>query len=226
MNLESNFKKCYLNIGANIAAVLSIQLNQNGKFRPKAQALIYPPTQYFSFLTPSSIQYSNLELISRAKLCLTHMGLKCVNKYQEDFLIKNYQTLLLKDPSLKERFENYLSTDLIPELYKSNRFYYNNYANLNSFVYPSQAEEYDMENLDPLFVEKLNNLFNVNISPGLCEDRLLRNQPNTLVQVVEHDTRKDEALIYSERLRLNGNEVQVEYYGKSDFLNIISYSFA
>lgn len=150
------------------------------------------------------------------------MGLKYVNKYQEDFLIKNYHTLLLKDPSLKERFENYLSTDLIPDLYKRNRFYYNNYANLNSFVYPSQAEEYDMENLDPLFVEKMKNLFDVNISPGLCEDRLLRNMPNTLVQVVEHDTRKDEALIYGERLRLNGNEVEVEFYGKLDFLNFIS----
>ena len=141
------------------------------------------------------------------------MGFKSVNKYQEEFLIKNYHTLLLKDPLLKEQFESYLSTDLIPELYKSNRFYYNNYANLNSFVYPSHAEEYDIGNLDPKFVEQLMNLFNLNISPGLCDDKLLRGQPNTLVQVVEHDTRKDEAIIYGERLRLNDNEVEIKYYG-------------
>ncbi len=140
------------------------------------------------------------------------MGLTRVNKYQEDFLIKNYHTLLLKDPALKKRFEACLSVDLIPELYRKDKFYYNNYANLEELVYPSEAPEYDFENLDPRFVMRVQNLFNLNISPGLADDEGLKFMPTTLVMVCEHDTRKDEGLIYAERLRLAGNEVEVKYY--------------
>lgn len=198
--------------GANIAAILSIQFNQQGKFTPHLQALIYPPTQYFSFLTPSSIQYSNLEITSRARLSLFHMGLVRVNKAQEDFLIKNYHTLLLNEPELKRKYEKFLSIDLIPEAYKKDRLYYSNFASLNDYVYPAEAPEYDLEKLDDEFVKLLKNLFNWNISPGLVDDELLKNQPNTLVLICEHDTRKDEGLIYAERLRLADNAVEVQYY--------------
>lgn len=198
--------------GANISSILSTQFIQHGKYTPKAQVLVYPPTQYFSFLLPSSIQYSNLELTSRARLSLIHMGLTRVNKFQEDFLIKNYHTLLLKDPLLKQKFESYLSIDLIPEEYKEKRFYYNNYANLNDFVYPTESEEYDLEKLDPTFVQLVNNLFETNVSPGLLDDEMLKNQPNTLIMICEHDTRKDEGLIFAERLKKAGNEVDVVYY--------------
>lgn len=198
--------------GANIATIISTQFIQHGKYTPRAQVLVYPPTQYYSFLLPSSIQYSNLELTSRAKLSLMHMGLTHVNKFQEDFLIKNYHTLLLKDPLLKEKFESYLSVDLIPEEFKKERFYYNNYANLNDFVYPVDSEEYDLEKLDPQFVQLVRNLFETNVSPGLLDDAMLENQPETLIMICEHDTRKDEGLIYAERLRRAGNEVDIKYY--------------
>ncbi len=140
------------------------------------------------------------------------MGLTHVNKYQEDFLIKNYHTLLLKDPELKKKFEAYLSIDLIPEIYRNKKFYYNNYASLEELVYPSEAPEYDFTKLDPRFVLRVKNLFNLNLSPGLADDEDLKYMPNTLVMVCEHDTRKDEGLIYAERLRLAGNQVDVKYY--------------
>ena len=121
-----------------------------------------------------------MEPTTRAKLSLFHMGLKSVNKAQEDFLIKNHHTLLMKDQDLKQKYEAFLSIDLIPD--------------------------------DQQFIELVKNLFNYNISPGLLDDDQLRNQPSTVVLVCEHDTRKDEALIYAERLRLAGNSVEVKYY--------------
>ena len=199
--------------GANAASILSTKFIKQGKYKPKLQALVYPPTQYFNFLTPSSIQYSNLEITSRAKLALIHMGLKRVNKYQEDFLIKNFHTLILNDEDLKSRYEQYLNTDLIPEEYKKNRLYYNNYADLNELVYPHQkSNEISIEKMDPKFIEMVKNLFKRNISPGLSPDEDFINQPTSLVMVCEHDTRKDEALIYAERLRLAGNDVHVQFY--------------
>ena len=141
------------------------------------------------------------------------MGLKCVNKAQEDFLIKNHHTLLMKDQDLKHKYETFLNIDLIPDLYKKNRIYYNNFENMSSFIYPTEADE-DLGSFDQNFIDLVKNLFNYNISPGLLDDDQLRNQPNTVILVCEHDTRKDEALIYAERLRLAGNSVQVKYYEK------------
>lgn len=198
--------------GANAASILSTKLIKQGKYIPKLQALVYPPTQYFNFLTPSSIQYSNLEITSRAKLALIHMGLKRVNKFQEDFLIKNFHTLIVNDQDLKAKYEQYLNTDLIPEEYKKDRLYYNNYADLTELIYPIKSDDTDIENLDPKFIEMVKNLFEINISPGLSPDEDFANQPTSLVMVCEHDTRKDEALIYAERLRLAGNKVDVKFY--------------
>jgi acetyl esterase/lipase len=197
--------------GANIASILSLKFIQDGKYKPKLQALVYPPTQYFNFLLPSSIQYSNLEPTSRAKLSLFHMGLKRVNKIQEEFLIKNLHTLLIQDKDLRKEYENRLRIDLIPEIYRINKNYYNNSESLNNFIYPTD-EEYNIEDCDKDFRNLVKNLFNYNISPGLLDDESLKDQPTTLVLVCEHDTRKDEGLIYAERLKNAGNSVDVQFY--------------
>ena len=64
------------------------------------------------------------------------------------------------------------------------------------------------------FQSLLYNLFNTNISPGLADDQQLKYQPKTYMMVCEYDTRKDEALIYAERLSRQGVWVDVSFYEK------------
>ena len=65
---------------------------------------------------------------------------------------------------------------------------------------------------DEKFVRLMRNMVDVRYSPGLMDDEQLKNQAKTLMIVCEFDTRKDEALIYAERLRLAGNSVKVCFY--------------
>ena len=65
---------------------------------------------------------------------------------------------------------------------------------------------------DQNFLKLVENLFDERISPGLMPDEKLRNQPKTFMIVCEFDTRKDESLIYAERLKRAGNYVDVKFY--------------
>lgn len=65
---------------------------------------------------------------------------------------------------------------------------------------------------DKNFQSLIYNLFNTNISPGLADDQQLRLQPKTYMIVSEYDSRKDEALIYAERMSRLGVWVDVAFY--------------
>lgn len=62
------------------------------------------------------------------------------------------------------------------------------------------------------FQSLLFNLFKTNVSPGLADDQQLKFQPKTYMMVCEYDSRKDEALIYAERMSRQGVWVDVSFY--------------
>ena len=180
---------------------------------PKLQTLIYPPTQYFNFSLPSSVHYSGLEQpYTRAKFCLWHLGLTHANEYQEDLLIRNIHTLLIEDKQLKAKLQSYLDVDLIPEMFKEKKEYYYNYNNIKSVIYPDESKMDAKLAKNEKLATLLKQLFNENISPGLTGDESLKKSPKTFMIVCEYDARKDEALIYAERLRRLNVYVDVAFY--------------
>ncbi|CAF0923480.1 unnamed protein product [Brachionus calyciflorus] len=196
--------------GANIAIVLSNRFKSIDKNVPKLQALINPPTQYINMLLPSMIRYSSIEtFLPRTKMILWHLGISNVDKYQEDYLLKNYHTILLDDEN-KPKLMSYLDINLIPEVYRSCHEYIN-YDRLKGFVYPRAIIKVN-DRIDKNYENLVKNLFNENISPGLVEDEILKKQPKTYIVISEMDTRKDEGLIYAQRLINNGVECDVAYY--------------
>ena len=66
--------------------------------------------------------------------------------------------------------------------------------------------------LDEKLVKMLDVVFSKEASPALAEPEVLKLMPKTYFIVLEWDTLKDQGLIYAERLKENGVEVEVAFY--------------
>ena len=176
---------------------------------------MYPPTQYFNFSTPSGIYYSSLETpYTRAKFSLWHLGLGNCSDEEEAILLKNLHTLLIKDKELKQKYQSYLDIELIPDTFKKDKEYYYSYDNLTRWIYPEESRmDKDLEKNEEL-QNTMKKLFDKKLSPGLEDDEILKKSPKTFVVVCEYDSRKDESLIYIERLRRLNVDVDVAYFEK------------
>ena len=146
---------------------------------------------------------------------MLHMGLTNITSAKEDLLLKNYHTLLVEDPELKAIYKSRVDFNLISEQYKYNKIYYMSYDKIEKFVFPetSSSNYYSkMLQNDVELRNKILNLFNVEFSPCLHSDEVLSRQPKTFMIVCEWDARKDEGLIYAERLKKAGVSVEVSFY--------------
>ena len=126
-------------------------------------------------------------------------------------LNSNYHVGLLNNRSLNEKFNSYLDIDLIPDKYKSGKSYYDDYETQTSYIFPNLDEASSLKK-DKKLIENLSKLFNTDISPGLADLSSLKGLPKALVLVCEFDTLKDENLIYAERLKMAGVNVETEFY--------------
>jgi len=145
---------------------------------------------------------------------LWHLGLGNANDYQEELLLKNLHTLLIDDKELKHKYQSYLDIELIPETFKMNREYYYAYNNLTRWIYPEESKaDKDLEK-DEELTKTLKKLFDKKLSPGLEDDEVIKKSPKTFMIVCEYDSRKDESLMYLERLRRLNVDVDVAYFDK------------
>ncbi len=191
---------------------MSNLLLSNGKFRPKCQGLIYPPTQYFDFNLPSQTKYGIFDVgFSRAKFALWHLGITNVNHIQEEILNKNFhQSVLVNDKELVQKYNEHVNIRKIPDKYKKNKAYYDRYQIEKCQKKMNKVEEYISEH--PEFVEKIAHLLDPSLSPCLANENWLRYQPNSFLIVCEWDSRKDEAVLFAERLKSVEVPVEVELY--------------
>lgn len=144
-------------------------------------------------------------------MILWHMGISDVKQYHEDYLVKNYHTLLA-DSHLREKYSSYLDINLIPEIYRNSYVYYENYDKLKEIINPTKIVKESVDKIDANYELLVKQLFNINISPGLSDDEVLKKQPKTFMIVSELDTRKDEGLIFAKRLSNNGVQVDIAYF--------------
>ena len=202
---------------------------------PVLQFLIHPQIQYFNFKTPSSFYYSNLpEKRSNPdpdqnywdfKSYLQTVGIGNVIKEPSQFdleivqaLKNNDYTVLVNnvDPSgkLRTHLENNLDLKYIPHKYKQGKSYYKPYENEKRVkeMYPVKLHPDNILLKNEDYAKRVGLLCRADISAGLADDSLLKKLPPAYTIVVEDDELKDEALIYSERLKLNEIDVHVAYY--------------
>ena len=168
----------------------------------------------FDFMLPSDANYFEISALTSFSIgtfmwrLLGHQGE--VSKEMENVFVANRHTLYLEDEELKKKYQSYLDVNMIPEKYKTGRTYYENHERIKE----KRLSELDNEDikLDENLKQKLKILFSTEASPGLADAEVLKLLPKTYLIVSEWDTLKDQDLIYAERLKANGVQVEVAFY--------------
>lgn len=198
--------------------------------------LIYPRTQFYTYLLPSTVVYAGKNLldtsgISGTKTILWYSGINIVTKEMIDAIRSNNHTLLIENVNLRKKYQNYLDLNIIPDKYKKGKSYYNGYDSLvkQNMIYPSELHDESIFKRDNTVANSVKKLLTPDASPGLADDSLLKQLPKAYFVVCEWDPLKDQILIYAERLRRNGVQVDIDFYencfhGVSQLLN--SYKIA
>ncbi len=181
------------------------------QYKPKLQVLIYPWTQMYNYRLPSMIEYGEkhtLTTLIPAKLALAYLGRTNQSKNIVKCLNHNLHMHLLDDET-RLKYDSYVNVDLIRDEHKKGRSYYKNYSHNNTL---NKLEQTSILNHDLEFRKDVLKVFNPKFSPLLADDVDLKNMPKAYFIILEWDLIKDEGLIYAERLRLNGCDVQIDLY--------------
>lgn len=141
------------------------------------------------------------------------MGITQKSKQIGKTISYNHHTNLITDVKLKENFLKYTDISLIPDEYKAGKKYYNNY---NPDIFPNCDECHEKHDCsllkDPETRRMVSLVFTPEISPGLAPPEKLVGLPKAYVVLVEMDPLKDEGLIYAQRLKSSGVDVDVKVY--------------
>lgn len=187
-------------------------LNENVKL-PKIQILIYPWLQMFTFHLPSLIHYSDTGLVRATQVDLVdyvswYLGVKNVSEEIRKNLLVNNHTLLISDPEKRRLIGSYLNASLIPEEYRSGKKYYDQEAEL----FPSYELDKNSVLRDPKYFEYFKKASDPQVTPLFAEHKSLIGLPKTYFVITEWDSLKDEAILYSLRLKDAGVDVNVKFY--------------
>lgn len=217
--------------GGNIAAVLTQTFTQSilktkpkGHAKiPKLQVLIYPWVQFFNFCLPSCLEYMPKNVLASSVFSISkpvywYLGEQYITKEMDDFIRTNGHWILMPKKDL-ETYCKRVNVDLIPEKFKMKKYYQTNKQ--ESVAKPCAT---NVRSLDPCrsvgifplidadLKRSLRALTDVDISPALADDEILKNLPTTYFVILEWDPLKDENLIYAQRLKDNNVNVHVRFY--------------
>lgn len=132
------------------------------------------------------------------------------SKHLGDFINSNKHTLLIDQMDIKKKYKAYTDVSLIPTKYKSGKSYYDSYDDTSENIFPVNKDE--LKDLTEEESNLLRKIFAAEFSPGLAEDDKLVGLPNALFLMAESDPIKDEGLIYSERLKRAGVQVDIKFH--------------
>jgi acetyl esterase/lipase len=202
--------------GGGLVSIILQRFARLNKTMPKLQVLTYPWLQMFNAKLPSKLEYKTKstlrDTLHLSRLSLYYLG-KSYLSSEPDLIDSNQHTLLVENQELKRKIKSFLSTDLIPEKYKQGKSYYKEYEKLkDEDIYPEKFSENSRLENDPDFRASLIHLHSVEMSPGLADDETLKALCKAYFLIAEWDVLKDEGLIYAERLRRSGVEVEVDFH--------------
>ena len=173
--------------GGNLAAAVALKLRDDG-FQPviKMQVLVNPVLQGLDFRLPSMMQNENAPLLSRKGMPLViGLYLEGNNDKLEAFLNNDHVS-----PAVKKMKVPYIDVSQLPSKYLVG--------------YEKPSVETGNETMWNELKEKLLNPY---FSPLVAER--LDGLPLTYIFTAEHEVLRDEGLLYADRLKKSG--VQVEH---------------
>jgi arylacetamide deacetylase len=220
--------------GGNCVAVMTQRLKVEKVKQPILQVLIYPWTQLVRLLYIYSFFYQvadnlNFKLTLRtasgihytkhnppgvfAKLVCWYLGItdpKDISAAMELFET-NSHIELLTDSKEREKIKLYCDSNLIPAEYRK-EYYYNNY-NIDKQFITNKVSNALLN--DEKIKEAFKKLISPEISPGFADSEKLIGLPKAYFILSGFDILKDDGLLYAERLRKAGVDVQIKYYENS-----------
>jgi len=125
----------------------------------------------------------------------------------------NHHINLITDESIKEKFKSYTDHSLIPEEFKAEYKYYKKYENIEqNKIFPQTSKHSEILQADSVVTNLVKKIFTPEFSPGLADDEVLKGLPDALFVMAEYDPLKDEGLIYAQRLKSVGVNVDINFY--------------
>jgi acetyl esterase/lipase len=207
--------------GGNAVAVTTQRLLKEKRQLPKVQVLIYPWTQMVNSIMPSQVRYYKTGLIGNwnvtlSKLAMWYLGVDKVSDEIERVFLENHHFGLIEDANEHARIRACLDTSKIPEKYKPDPFYYDVEENAHLTELPTKVPESSaLKSDDGELAEVFRKLFDARISPLLADMSDLVGSPKTYFLILEWDPIKDEGLLYAERLKEAGVDVEIAFYEKA-----------
>ena len=196
--------------GGNLVSVITHRLIENGyNDIPKFVVFITPFLQLFNLELPSLNRYFPRGFISyfsfyTGKLVYWYLGITNPSKEMNELFINNTHTLAIDDDSLRDKYNELININLIPDCYKQGRDYY------KTPVFPQRADEPNLFKKDPKFKNMIKCLFEKEMSTSVVDDLVLKKFPQKAYFIIyECDQLKDDGLIFAQRLQTAGVDVKV-----------------
>lgn len=139
-----------------------------------------------------------------------YLGHSSVSDELYAMIANNNHTLLVADKKLLAKYKEYTNVALIPQKYKAGKKYYETHEIISDTIFPKTVDARFSK--DKKLVSLFEQAFRPEVSPGLADPAKLRGLPKAHFVMCETDPIKDEGLIYSERLRQVGVDVNVAFY--------------
>jgi acetyl esterase/lipase len=197
--------------GGNAVAVINQRLVSEKSKIAKIQLLIYPNVQMITVM-PSFAHYVHSGITGAFgidhRAAFWYLGITNITEELVRACYANEHFALINDdPAFREKVISFLDTSKLPDNYKKGAPYYD-----RKIDYPAQLSASSILLKDKNLVEKFKLLFHPSISPLLADESVLKELPKTYFILVEWDIVKDEGLLYAERLKQAGVEVEVAFY--------------
>jgi acetyl esterase/lipase len=176
-----------------------------------------------------------------SKRLLWFLGITKLTPEIEEAVNLNMQSALIEDEELRKKIMSYLDIDNIPDKYKTGKSYYDNYKERMSVYYPTKLDKNSVLKRDKNLADALSKLTDSRISPLFADEESLRGLAKAYFIICEWDGLKDEGalqisliysktglsiytsifpfysigILYAERLRKAGVDVNVAFYEKA-----------
>lgn len=178
--------------GGNLAASISLRMRD----RIKAQLVLVPALQFFSFNTSSvqeNQQYFAKTSNSLSQLVFWTNYINCSVNYVHDILKSTHTSPSLKTSRLAQRVDQNIWMD-------------KSHINTKGFKDLTQKTDIGRTDISPDFISKMTDPY---LSPLMAEDSLLRGLPRAYIMVTGYDIIRDDGIMYANRLRHNGVPVHL-----------------
>jgi len=191
--------------------VMTKRLRKEKNIKPVFQLLIYPWTQSVNINLPSCRQYKSglVSTLTPGRIILWYLGFTNFNDELEDAINNNEHILLIQDKKLRSKYFDYFDMSQIPDQYKQ-KSYYSEHKDVRHYLKDDLDESHVLK--DPQTETRVMQIFDEDFSPALATHDELKQTPKTYIIIFEWDSFKDENLLYAQKLKQAGVEVEIDFY--------------